>query len=179
MPEITVYGNLNASSSNPAAPRGALSLLRELSRTQPSRTRAIKAVQPRVARTVDLAERARLTRLQAIDGEVKAHEAAHLAAMGGNAAGPVQYDYVMGPDGNLYAVGGSIPVNLQAVPGDPEATLRKAETIINAAFAPGDPSGADMQVAAQAYQLAMDAKREIAREQKRQESGGQQTDLFA
>lgn len=176
---IEARGNLNASpSSSTTARKGALSMLLEYSRLRSSRTQAARNARPRDDRPVDLAERARLTRLQAIDGEVKAHEAAHLAAMGGNAAGPVQYDYVMGPDGNMYAVGGSIPVNLQPVPGDPEATLRRAQAIINAAFAPGDPSGADMQVAAKAYQMEMDTKREIAREKARREGGVRMADLF-
>ncbi len=179
MPNIDARGNLNASPPNPTTARkGALSMLREYSRLRSSRTRVVRSARPRDAGPAEPAARARLSRLQAIDGEVKAHEAAHLAAMGGNAAGPVRYDYVMGPDGNMYAVGGSIPVNLRPVPGDPEATLRRAQALINAAFAPGDPSGADMQVAAQAYQMEMDAKREIARDQARRE-GGQPTDLFA
>jgi hypothetical protein len=110
---------------------------------------------------LNMGKRVASNRLASIDGEVRAHEQAHLAAMAGNAQGPVEYDYVMGPDGNMYAVGGSIAVDLKPVPGDPEATLRKAQAIINAAFAPGNPSGADMAVAAAAYQMEMAAKREI------------------
>ena len=81
-----------------------------------------------------------------------------MAALG---AGAASYSYVTGPDGTRYAVGGSVPVDLQAVPGDPEATLRKAKAAIRAAFAVGQPSAADMRVAAEAYSLEMKAQREL------------------
>ncbi len=47
------------------------------------------------------------------------------------------------------------------VPGNPEATHRKANAILAAALAPGEPSGPDMRVAAQAYLLESQAQREI------------------
>jgi hypothetical protein len=98
--------------------------------------------------------------LRVIDAEVRAHEHAHLAALGG---GTVSYDTVIGPDGTPYAVGGGIPVSLSPVPGDPEATVRKARILIQAAYAAGQPSAADMRVAAQAYQMEIQAQREMDR----------------
>ena len=100
--------------------------------------------------------------LREIDAEVRAHEHAHMAALGG---GVVTYDTVIGPDGTSYAVGGGIPVSLSPVPGDPEATVRKARILIQAAYAAGQPSAADMRVAAEAYQLEIQAQREIDRSQ--------------
>jgi hypothetical protein len=104
--------------------------------------------------------------LREIDAEVRAHEHAHLAALGG---GTVTYDTVVGPDGTPYAVGGGVPVSLSPVPGDPEATVRKAKILIQAAYAAGQPSAADMRVAAEAYQLEIQAQRELDRAQS---SGG-------
>jgi hypothetical protein len=107
------------------------------------------------------AERSVENQLQEADAEVRAHEAAHVAAAGPAAAGGASYVYMRGPDGRLYAVGGSVKVDMSPVPGDPEATIRKARALIQAAFAVGQPSGADMRVAAEAYQMEMQAQKEL------------------
>jgi len=103
------------------------------------------------------------TELSGIDQAVKAHEQAHMAVLGGYAAGPIRYDYLMAADGTRYAVGGSIKVDLTPVPGDPEETIRKAKAIQFSAFAPGASSGADLRVAAAAYRMEAEARAEIAR----------------
>lgn len=95
------------------------------------------------------------------DAEVRAHEQAHLSALGAYAAGPVTYGYATGPNGQAYAVSGSIKVDLSPVPGSPEATLRKAHAILTAALAPGEPSGPDMRVASEAYRLESHAQRQV------------------
>ena len=102
-----------------------------------------------------------LSPLSAIDATVKAHEWSHLLTLGPYAAGPIQYDFVIDAEGNRYAVGGSIAVDLSPVPGDPEATARKARAVLQAAYAPGNPSGADMQVAQKAYMLLRQAEEEL------------------
>jgi hypothetical protein len=102
--------------------------------------------------------------LQSADVRVKAHEATHIAIAGPYAKSAAQYDYAVGPDGTLYAVGGSVRVDLRPVPGDPEATLRKATAIMQAALGPGEPSAADTRIAAEAYAMAMQARREIEAE---------------
>lgn len=95
------------------------------------------------------------------DREVRAHEKAHLMSLGGAAASPVQLTTRRGPDGQTYAVGGSIKVDLSIVPGDPRATLDKAQAVLRAAAAPGNPSAADKHVAADAYRLVREAKENI------------------
>jgi len=112
---------------------------------------------------VDVSDRIRLERLKTANGAVKGHEQAHLSAIGPYAQGPVQYTYMIGPDGSRYAVAGSIDVDLRPVPGDPAATLRKARALIRSAYAPSNPSSADMHVAAAAYRMEMEARRELAR----------------
>ncbi|MCX7786118.1 MAG: hypothetical protein N2442_00300, partial [Spirochaetes bacterium] len=47
---------------------------------------------------------------------------------------------------------------------DPEATARKARAILQAAYAPGNPSAADMQVAQKAYLLLREAEEELKSE---------------
>jgi hypothetical protein len=99
--------------------------------------------------------------LQAISGRVKAHELAHMAVLGGAAASGIQYSYAVGPGGARYATGGSIAVDFSPVPGNPEATIRKARQIRRAALAPGDPSSADMRAAAKAYRMEKEAQKEL------------------
>ena len=106
----------------------------------------------------------RVTALKQRDQEVRAHEAAHLAAAGGYAAGGAKFSYSRGPDGRLYATGGEVPIDISAVPGDPQATLIKAQTVQRAALAPAEPSGQDRQVAAQAAAMAADARRQLAKQ---------------
>ena len=95
------------------------------------------------------------------DSEVRRHEQAHLAVLGGTAKSGISLITKRGADGNAYAVGGSIKVDLASVPGDPRATLKKAKTVIRAALAPGSPSSADLRTAAEAYRLARHAKEEL------------------
>ena len=102
-----------------------------------------------------------ITELVAIDREVRAHEQAH-AAVGGQYAGSPTYSFVRGPDGLNYAVSGEVSIDTAAVPGDPEATLRKAQVIRAAASAPSEPSSQDLRVAAQAASLESDARVELA-----------------
>jgi len=104
---------------------------------------------------------ARSGTVRARDAAVRSHEAAHLSTLGPYAASAVLFDTVATPDGPA-AVGGRIAVDLSEVPGDPEATLRKARVILAAAGAPGDPSAADARVAAEAYRLMAKAAAELA-----------------
>lgn len=108
-------------------------------------------------------ERRQLEELRRRDREVRTHEQAHKTAAGQH-AGSVHYEYESGPDGRRYAVSGSVPIDAAPVAGDPEATLRKMETVRRAATAPANPSGADRQVAAHAAQLAQRARAELAAE---------------
>jgi hypothetical protein len=117
---------------------------------------------------------AQLPKLKARDTEVRQHEQAHLAAAGGLALSGASYTYQRGPDGVNYAVGGEVQIDTS--PGaTPEETLAKARTISAAALAPADPSGADRAVAAQAQQLAAQARAELSAQQggAAGQSGGQ------
>ena len=89
------------------------------------------------------------------------HEQAHLSAAGGLAVSGASFEFVTGPDGQRYAVGGEVSIDTSGVPGDPEATLRKAETIRRAALAPAQPSGQDYSVASKAATMANQARIEM------------------
>lgn len=95
------------------------------------------------------------------DIEVRAHEAAHLAAAGQHAQGGAKFTLKKGPDGRSYAVGGSVSIDTSPE-ATPEATIRKADQIKRAALAPAEPSGQDRSVAAQAVKMRLAAQAEIA-----------------
>jgi hypothetical protein len=99
--------------------------------------------------------------LQSVDRRVRSHEQLHIALAGPYAESGASYITVRGPDGRSYAVGGSVQVDVRPVPGDPEATIRKARAIRRAAYGPMNPSAADMRVAAEAYRMEMQARREL------------------
>ena len=102
-----------------------------------------------------------IRQLQARDREVRAHEAAHAAAGGAHAGAP-SYTFEHGPDGQSYAVGGEVSINVSPVAGDPEATLQKAKQVRAAALAPAEPSAQDMKVAQRAQAMAAKARMEVA-----------------
>ena len=54
----------------------------------------------------------------------------------------------LGPDGNRYAIGGEVSIDVAPVDGDPEATIAKMEIVKAAALAPAEPSAQDRKVAA-------------------------------
>ncbi len=120
-------------------------------------------------------EMEQVNELKARDREVRQHEAAHKAAAG-QFAGGAHFTYVVGPDGRRYAVGGEVSVDISAVPGDPDATIQKMQTIARAALAPRAPSSQDRAVAAQARAIAATARAEKLSEEikeKQAESRGE------
>ena len=102
-----------------------------------------------------------ITELASRDREVRSHEQAH-TAVGGSYAGAPTYSFKRGPDGQAYAVGGEVSIDVSPIPNDPAATLRKMEVVQQAALAPAEPSAQDLRVAAQAQVLAAQARSELA-----------------
>lgn len=105
-----------------------------------------------------------LEKLKQRDREVRAHELAHLAAAGQYAKGGANFTYKQGPDGQRYAVGGEVSIDTSAIPGDPEATIRKLQAVQRAALAPAEPSGQDHSVAAQAVSGLAQARVEASQQ---------------
>ncbi|MCW9014426.1 MAG: putative metalloprotease CJM1_0395 family protein [Gammaproteobacteria bacterium] len=103
-----------------------------------------------------------LQQLQARDREVRAHEAAHIAAGRPYVLSGPSYTFQRGPDGRSYAIGGEVQLDVSEVSNNPEASLTKAETVRQAALAPIEPSPQDLRVAANATQMAAQARIEIA-----------------
>lgn len=122
------------------------------------------AVKRRAEQERQQAERDQIQQLAARDREVRAHEQAHAAVAGQYASSPT-YSFVRGPDGVRYAVGGEVKIDTSPIPGDPEATLRKAQQLRRAANAPAEPSSQDGRVAAQATQMEQQARAELREQQ--------------
>lgn len=106
-------------------------------------------------------EQQQIKELKARDTEVRIHEQAH-ASVGGKYAGSPSYEYQRGPDGTNYAVGGEVQIDVAEIPGDPQATIEKMQTVRAAALAPAEPSGADRSIAADATQKLVAAQAELA-----------------
>jgi len=134
-------------------------------RTNPEQDQGSKAEppEPENGEIYSEAELELISSLKHRDAEVNAHEKAH-AAVGGQHAGSPSYSYKTGPDGVKYAVSGEVSIDTSRIPGDPQATLQKAQQIKAAALAPTEPSGQDRKVAAKADQMATEARSEILEE---------------
>jgi hypothetical protein len=113
------------------------------------------------------------------DQEVKVHEQAHLSAAGGITISGPHFTYTTGPDGQRYATGGDVSIDTSEVPDDPQATLRKAETIRRAAMAPAQPSGQDYSVASKAAAMASKAAIQLLDVIRKPNQLGSQLDIKA
>ncbi|EDP6004089.1 hypothetical protein FWB53_01125 [Campylobacter jejuni] len=116
--------------------------------------------QTQMVNGVELSQKevAQVRELQSIDRNVKAHEAAHQAA-GGGLAGAASFTYTRGPDNQMYATAGEVPISMQKG-NTPEETIANARQIAAAAMAPADPSPQDYKVAANATKMEFEARAE-------------------
>ncbi|WP_026804381.1 putative metalloprotease CJM1_0395 family protein [Aliarcobacter lanthieri] len=85
-----------------------------------------------------------LNRFQNRDSEVKAHEQLHASLA--TTTTPINYDYQVGPDGKLYAIGGSVRLDT-SIPKDESAAIQKLDELKKAAAAPEGLSQADSSIA--------------------------------
>lgn len=85
-----------------------------------------------------------LNKFKNLDNEVKTHEETH--ASSANTTAPIQYNYQMGPDGKLYANGGSVRFDT-SIPEDEASANVKLEELKDASRAVDELSNADAQIA--------------------------------
>ena len=78
------------------------------------------------------------------DSEVKTHEQTH--ASGATATSAINYNYQVGPDGKLYAIGGSVRFDT-SIPKDPQSAKVKMDQLQNASSSVSSLSGADASIA--------------------------------
>jgi hypothetical protein len=127
-------------------------------------------------------EQEQLSKLKARDTEVRAHEAAHLAAAGALAAGGAQFEYQKGPDGHEYAIGGEVQIS-SGGGRTPQERLANDQQVQRAALAPANPSSTDRSVASGAAADSAQAQQELIKQQVTKSSSdetpvsdGEQTD---
>jgi hypothetical protein len=120
-------------------------------------------------------EQQQLRDLKARDTEVKTHEQAHLSAAGQYAAGGAAFTFQQGPDGQRYAIGGEVPIDVSKA-NTPEETILKMNIIRSAALAPAEPSAADRQIAAQASMTAAQARQELVAERQSEKTDSDKTE---
>lgn len=122
-------------------------------------------------------EKMLISKLQARDLEVRAHEQAHMAA-GAGLAGSATYTYQEGPDGKMYAIGGEVPISIPASK-TPEEAIANARKVRAAALAPADPSPQDYKVAATAAMMEMKAQMQLReKEAKELENKGEKANNY-
>lgn len=78
------------------------------------------------------------------DSEVKTHEQTHASL--GTTTAPISYNYQTGPDGKLYAMGGSVRFDT-SIPNNPESAKAKLEELKDASSSVSSLSGADASIA--------------------------------
>ena len=116
-------------------------------------------------------EQKQVQKLKERDRQVRQHEQAHMTAGAGMITSGATFTYQKGPDGVNYAVGGEVGISTS--PGrTPDETIQRAQQIQAAALAPADPSGQDRAVAAQAAQMAHQARIEKSKSENQQGNAG-------
>ncbi|MCG3652149.1 hypothetical protein L5F32_07680 [Aliarcobacter butzleri] len=78
------------------------------------------------------------------DNEVKTHEQTH--ASGAATTSAINYNYQVGPDGKLYAIGGSVRFDT-SIPKDPQSAKVKMDQLQSASSSVSSLSGADASIA--------------------------------
>lgn len=78
------------------------------------------------------------------DSEVKTHEQTH--ASGATTTSAINYNYQVGPDGKLYAIGGSVRFDT-SIPKDPQSAKVKMDQLQSASSSVSSLSGADASIA--------------------------------
>ncbi|WP_320034058.1 putative metalloprotease CJM1_0395 family protein [Halarcobacter sp.] len=79
-----------------------------------------------------------------LDSETKAHEQLHASRAATTT--PINYNYQVGPDGKLYATGGSVRFDT-SIPDDEASANLKLQQLQDAASGPSELSSADAQIA--------------------------------
>jgi len=105
-------------------------------------------------------EKQQISQLQQRDSEVRAHEAAHIAAGGSAVSGAASFTYQKGPDEKLYAIGGEVPINT-AGGNTPQEKIAAAKAVQAGALAPASPSPQDLKVASSAAMMEAQARQEL------------------
>ncbi len=84
-----------------------------------------------------------IEKFKELDSQTKIHEQIHASTA--TTTAPIQYSYQLGPDGKLYASGGSVRFDT-SLPKDEASANVKLEKLKDASSAPSELSAADAQI---------------------------------
>ncbi len=171
--QISASSNVNAIERYRVQPRVG----QNDSTTEVAPLAAVAPVSEGSSQSEDQQKQQQIQALKDRDREVRNHEQAHLSAAGNIAVGGAHFQYTTGPDGQRYATGGDVSIDISSVSNDPEATLRKAEAIRRAAMAPAQPSAQDYRVASKAAAMAAKASIELLKLQPNTSANGSLLDV--
>jgi hypothetical protein len=105
------------------------------------------------------AQKKALEKFEQRDAEVKAHELAHQTNSGG-LAGAASYTYQQGPDGKMYAIGGSVPITFKSG-STPQESIKNAKAIASATTSPDAPSSRDFSLLSSAKMMQLKAEQQL------------------
>ncbi len=88
-----------------------------------------------------------LSKFKKSDSDIRTHEQIHATI--GHTTAPISYSYQKGPDGKMYAVGGSVRLDT-SIPDDPKAAQFKLDQLKRASSGPSDLSSSDITISTQA-----------------------------
>ncbi len=138
--------------------------------SSPNNRAAVVSKQETTAGQLSEQELQQIKQLKARDSVVRAHEMAHISAGHGITKGSAHFSFQRGANGIQYATGGEVQIDTSKITADPVATLKKAIQIQTAALAPLQPSSQDRTIAANAAQMAIEARAEIKQQANETES---------
>ena len=107
-------------------------------------------------------EAAMVDELRRRDALVHRYVNSRLGTISGSSMGPT-FEYTRGPDGRSYATRGYVPLGVQEIPNDPQATIANARSVSRLAETPPILSGRDTQVVLEAKELETRARAELER----------------
>lgn len=116
--------------------------------------------------SLSVQDQAVVSELSRIDQQVRTTASTHATSGAGVAAGAGPSTTVSrGNDAAAYAVTAEIPVALRSNPLNPNMTLQRAQAALQAALPPPLPTATTLALAAQAEQVAAEARADIAKQQ--------------
>ena len=126
-----------------------------------------KSEQSSAVRELTPEEQRIVSELAQTDRKVRAHEQAHISVGADLVQGGPTFVYATGPDKKRYAISGEVSIDTSPAR-TPEETIPKAQHIRATALAPAEPSPQDQRVASLASSMEMNARIEVAIQQREQ-----------
>ncbi|MFZ2959902.1 MAG: putative metalloprotease CJM1_0395 family protein [Candidatus Ozemobacteraceae bacterium] len=160
---LETLGNKNSTDSNAAANENS-SIAESAQKTNSKLSGSSKDTKSADNKN-DRSQKTRLEELERQDAYIRMAIDARSLQLKPGMQGLPTYEFVRGPDGKQYAVSGELPLNVEKVQGDPEATIQNAQNIRRVALSSPSPAPGDRMAAIEASRIEYEARLELARKQ--------------